>query len=62
MLREIIGAHVKEVMTRIQHRQDPECIAEDFLKRRIITHGNYNEALNAIREAYKEYEEAGIKQ
>ena len=58
MLKEIIGAHVEEVVTRIYHRQDPEVIANDLLRRRIITHDLYEKVLGHIKAVHDEFERA----
>jgi hypothetical protein len=58
MLKEIIGAHVEEVVTRIYHRQDPEFITKDLLKRRIITKDLYEKVLGHIKSVHEEFEAA----
>jgi len=58
MLKEIIGAHVEEVVTRIYHRQDPEFITKDLLERRIITKDLYEKVLEHIKAVHQELETA----
>jgi len=56
MIQEILSIHKEEVATRIYHRQDPEDIARDFVKRRIIAEDLYEQALSAITKIHRQFE------
>ncbi len=58
MLKEIIGEHVEEVVTRIYHGQDPDVIANDLLERKIITEDIYEKVLGHIQAVHDEFERA----